>query len=46
MLGVALLGLALAIIYYKQGSHQSSDHHDDPDTNKGGYENAIGEYED
>lgn len=46
MLGVALLGLALAIIYYKQSNHSSNNDHDHSETHKGGFENAIGEYED
>lgn len=46
MLGVALLGLALAIIYYKQSSHAANELASEQTTNKGGFENAIGEYED
>lgn len=49
MLGVALIGLALAIVYYTQhGSKPSTGNSSDSgnNNNKGGTENASGEYED
>ena len=44
MLGVALLGTALAIIYYKKGSDHED--HNQGNTTKEVYRNELGEYED